>query len=995
MASYQTSTAGPSRPYPGYPQQNASGSPTPSPPMDQNQWPANGHQYANPGSMQMPQPRGVSGSSSSSVSRSASAASGHGSTITNDSSEGSKRNPLIDLMDSEKVYVDQLSLVIRKVAAAWSRKDFPPPKLDSMFRCIEAVYRANRSFGSKLKEIGPNPSSPKALGDLLMRWIDDLEPSYNKYCSNFLTGFDSYQPVTKNQLLNGILQEISLTNKPTPPLNQWSLDALFILPYTRLRYYRKLYVRLLRSTKEGRSDHKLLVVANQKLDDLVNQIESRLELDVSENDTDNQQQQQQQQDGQNNNRVSGNGSLQGSSVITNTQPNSREQSWAEKERISRTSSGMDSSIDSSTNSRIEDRDSGGSALTNMTNITQSPQRKPQISVTTNNTTTSSGSVPTTATAPLSDLEMRIDPERTIDLFSMTPKKCKLQMNPPTLPFTRTLRSSHDVTVYFTPNSTGQPVVHQRAHIFILSDLFLVAEWMEAAEKASKAQQVAREQPDRVGHGGPMPEMWLSYPPLAGKHLMVAEGQQANVLSIMIMKRETFVIHAESDIARDQIMKDLIDCIDFASVATRPSTAAPSPINPPDPRSPSVNSNDNRSVDSTFPPLRHPSPFSNSSSPSTSPRPNEQAEMPPMPLGGNALVSQMSQMSLQPGEAIAWPRGPAPPQAMPTPHNQQTNNSPAPGGAPTMAVLPPRGASLRPRVQSNNMQSPTQPHAPQIPPMPGMAFNRPSDLQIPIHGSGSSAAGAPLPRSPSGRSVQSAPRPNMDNDLPPVPSIRPSGSHMSDQGHHGLPSGPMPPFAQNQVIARSRSLEPLRAPEPPSARFSSFENTPINNGNGGIGRSSPLTGLGPDNDHQDSTMLESPIDDDDEEDDQKQDEEEITSLTGPTVISAQMKCKIFLKQEHQKWKSLGSGKLKLYLQKQGPPLKQLVVENDSNSKSQIIISTIVLTDGVERVAKTGVAIEISDKGKRTGIIYMIQLRNEKSAMGLFESLLQGSDRAINR
>jgi hypothetical protein len=103
------------------------------------------------------------------------------------------------------------------------------------------------------------------------------------------------------------------------------------------------------------------------------------------------------------------------------------------------------------------------------------------------------------------------------------------MNPPNLPFTRSLRSSHDVTIYFTPSSTNQQVIHHRAHIFILSDLFLVADWMEAIDKATKAQQVAREQPERVGHGGPMPEMWLSYPPLAGKHLMVSEGAQGELV----------------------------------------------------------------------------------------------------------------------------------------------------------------------------------------------------------------------------------------------------------------------------------------------------------------------------------------------------------------------------------------------------------------------------------------------------------------------------------
>jgi hypothetical protein len=119
--------------------------------------------------------------------------------------------------------------------------------------------------------------------------------------------------------------------------------------------------------------------------------------------------------------------------------------------------------------------------------------------------------------------------------------------------------------------------------------------------------------------------------------------------------------------------------------------------------------------------------------------------------------------------------------------------------------------------------------------------------------------------------------------------------------------------------------------------------------------------------------------------------EMPPKTGPvtSTISAQMKCKVFLKQGHAQWKSLGSAKLKLYLE-QPTNVKQLVVEAEDKNKS-VLISTIVLTDGVERVAKTGVAVELSDKGARTGIIYMIQLRNEQAAVGLYESLLAGSDR----
>ena len=71
------------------------------------------------------------------------------------------------------------------------------------------------------------------------------------------------------------------------------------------------------------------------------------------------------------------------------------------------------------------------------------------------------------------------------------------------------------------------------------------------------------------------------------------------------------------------------------------------------------------------------------------------------------------------------------------------------------------------------------------------------------------------------------------------------------------------------------------------------------------------------------------------------------------------------------------------------IKQLVVEAEKDKS--IMISTIILSDGVERVGKTGVAITLSDSGVRTGIVYMIQLRNEKDAGRFYEQLLSGSDR----
>jgi hypothetical protein len=55
-------------------------------------------------------------------------------------------NPLLDLIETERTYVDVLAIIIRRVASAWSRANFPPRELDTMFRAIETVYRANRSL---------------------------------------------------------------------------------------------------------------------------------------------------------------------------------------------------------------------------------------------------------------------------------------------------------------------------------------------------------------------------------------------------------------------------------------------------------------------------------------------------------------------------------------------------------------------------------------------------------------------------------------------------------------------------------------------------------------------------------------------------------------------------------------------------------------------------------------------------------------------------------
>jgi len=82
------------------------------------------------------------------------------------------------------------------------------------------------------------------------------------------------------------------------------------------------------------------------------------------------------------------------------------------------------------------------------------------------------------------------------------------MSPPSLTFTRELRTSLDVVIRFTPRATGVEVIHREGHIFLLSDLFLVCERMTSEERQRSGNDSA--------------DMWLCYPPLAGKVLRVTE-----------------------------------------------------------------------------------------------------------------------------------------------------------------------------------------------------------------------------------------------------------------------------------------------------------------------------------------------------------------------------------------------------------------------------------------------------------------------------------------
>lgn len=74
-----------------------------------------------------------------------------------------------------------------------------------------------------------------------------------------------------------MLEQFSATNPPTSDSGLWTLDGLFFLPRMRLKYYQKLYNRLLKNT-----DNRLLIDAVDTLNMLIAILDSRQTIQVGD-----------------------------------------------------------------------------------------------------------------------------------------------------------------------------------------------------------------------------------------------------------------------------------------------------------------------------------------------------------------------------------------------------------------------------------------------------------------------------------------------------------------------------------------------------------------------------------------------------------------------------------------------------------------------------------------------------------------------------------------
>ncbi|WFD32151.1 hypothetical protein MSPP1_003196 [Malassezia sp. CBS 17886] len=948
--------------------------------------------------------------------------------------ERKRGNPLSELIGTEARYVSELSIAIRRAAAAWSQANFPPPQLDRLFRAIELIYRTNNEFLRSLQEIGPTPSSPKGLGNLLMAWIDKLDEPYTRYCHVYMVDMDRWAPIQYNPDLPRILAAASQelprvdASDPVHPHDTgapWTMDAFFRLPIARLRFYKKLYSRLLRSTQPGRSDYDLLRTANEKLDALLELAHRQESVSVLASNAAE--------------PSSARGAAGAGATVDAGA--ARGAGGAEGAEGRTAAPSTDARAPSSTTPPVGAAAQGaplpaGKGPAPLGAAAALPPPPPTETGAPGPESRVAALSASLAAQSVDQIQARISSAYTMDIFSMQPKSCRLQINPPSLPFYRTLRVTDGFPMHVNPPNAHDRRVLQYGRIIVLTDLVLIGE------------DVLK---DTENRGEPRQDIWLMFPPLAGKFVEAVPSGNANehALRILIMGKAEIIVYLPSAERQHAWLRAIDACHQFAAQRTpraapaaggaaapggggagAPSAAAPPAVAPsaaaPPAVAPSAAAPPAVAPSAAAPPAVAPSAAAPPAVAPSAAAPSAAAPAVAPPAsasmgGGAAAYAALGAPARAEGSGIG---APLPDSAHAARSQPRQAMSPPPlliPGATTVEPLPPvpigeqdagplspttpsahltrensltslesfAKAPLRNRIGSPESRGPSplsmarQPTSPTRSAFPSLGMRS---------APGSDEGGVSGPGSTDARVVPvrqaTAPSP-----LVPQPGRTPGGvpsGTLALGSDAGVPGARTTPAAAAFLNAR-RPSEPnmdtsLQVRAAPAPSLPPGHRAPIRSASqprlqGGVG-----SAMSPSQMLQGGARDMSP-----DWMDMPQSNAAEAALKKPTSfdLCAQMRCKVFLKQSYAQWKALGHARLRLY-HLQPTRANQLVVENNK----KLLISSIVLSDAIERVGKTGVAVELSDAGRPTGVVYMLHLRSEESASGLFHQLIEGSGRTTS-
>ncbi|CAH1762516.1 11372_t:CDS:10 [Entrophospora sp. SA101] len=508
-------------------------------------------------------------------------------------------NALSDLIESEKVYVSDLKTILQRVTSCWDIDNLPPTEIDKMFRLIEGIYKRNRKFCTKLVKIGVNPN--KELGDILMTWVNDMEKPYTNFCKNYKGGFDQWPEIKENTNLQQTLNDMSIQRNQLV-----TLDCFFEMPIYRLYYYKKFYLRLLKSTDPEKSDHDPLENANKRIDDIIKLIE-KTPITINTNvpilesnkkaefqakvvtsnttSTDIKEITITPTDSSPLSPTSNNTSLTTTPItpITNLTTSSSVSSVFTTSTMTSTySSGSSApSPSTTTNPLSATSETFSMPITPINNTSPIPTIDAIDIKTTTNTDTisfeqddlnsnaspvkspidvkiedfSSSLNQTNFEITINNLETIIDDSKAIDLFTKQLKNAKLVLLPPNLPFNRQILLHHDIVIEIPDFDEHKKPIKTllEVHLFILTDLILICQINEDEDKAKYSNFA----------------YCLLFAPISLRNLMIKDlsDDQGDMLEIMVPERGSFVVYSNNTENHKTLCQIIAGAIMFVNKAT--------------------------------------------------------------------------------------------------------------------------------------------------------------------------------------------------------------------------------------------------------------------------------------------------------------------------------------------------------------------------------------------------------------------------------------------
>ncbi|KAL1915491.1 uncharacterized protein VTP21DRAFT_6615 [Calcarisporiella thermophila] len=466
---------------------------------------------------------------------------------------------LSKFLEGERLFLNDLEFLSEVSNVCLSMSEKIPAELMPLLDQALILWKLNREFYQQLLNIKLSPKYLEILGSIMDNWVNTMEEPYSIYFERHAEGIQSLPAILR-------IDELSEALKPSlgTQIQELAFRGLLDRPLGRVKHYKDFHMKLSgflkersKSTKpkglaQGEEDQSEQVTPRQPQTTEIAEF-TKLEEDTSHQAQPSTTEQSPVSTPVHNATSTSQGNDDAGSARDKVSPSSIISSTTSSTIDTR---GSVRSSKSSTTSSFRSSESG-SFLTSAIGTEASPNlrlhqnsakdmHQPLLGI--------SEDIPeingdSESSNLITQFENQISSDDVRDLFTMKPRVCKLQLNPPqSAPRYFVKREDMSITVWGHPvraSTSGSDVggegkdklgimaEPETAHVVLLNNLLIFCRHVTAAEQSETGKRYR-----------------LMYPPLAFRHLKFSQGEDECDICVTVMNTVRIVMRANSHTSRE-------------------------------------------------------------------------------------------------------------------------------------------------------------------------------------------------------------------------------------------------------------------------------------------------------------------------------------------------------------------------------------------------------------------------------------------------------------